>query len=602
MDQMSSRPETAHQCRLPCLLLFALGLAVPASLLTKASFSPLDIKLTLTHEAAAGTVTLAVREPLYVEYGSTVRAPDGARPHTTVSWNGVRLADMPVHRLFVADHGRVLVPVDVIRSGDNKLSVTVTGPPGTTFEFQARVHNYYGIAPDFPRVYVVADEAVRHARAELSPAGRAVRWIVFYGISFVIVWIVATTVRRPRPRARWLVLMAAPAALPWAVAIAGFASPLHIWLSPEAVLVAVVGGLSIAALAVWLADHRRPVLRVAAVIIVNLAVLEVGLRAVNAVLPIFLFYTESYNRYRGQPGAPFYDTHFNASGFNDVAHERSRPPGVVRRIVAIGDSFVVGVVPYRANYLTLVERDLSVEAPTEIIKLGIAATGPADYLAMLMNEGLAFGPDLVMAHVFVGNDLEEPGRRLHEYSYTLTLARALWRLRGGGPATVAATAGGPASYDDNQPTFARDRFLEIEVDRSWIYADAPRVNSAVAHAVDRLREMRDASRRAGAAFCVVIIPDEAQVQRDLQREVRRAAGDGTQLDFESPNRALTGALTAEGIAVLDLLPAFERSGSNTVLYKPLDTHWNLAGNRIAADTITAYLRATFPNLGGGGRR
>jgi hypothetical protein len=150
---MPSHQHSTHACQLRCLLTFALVLAVPAFLLTKIWFSPLDVKLMLTQAAGTSTVALDGPASLYIEYGLTVRAPEGIAPRATVSWNGIKVADVPAQRLFVADRGRLLVPVDATRQGDNELRVTVDGPPETTFEFQARVHNYYGIAPDFPRAY-----------------------------------------------------------------------------------------------------------------------------------------------------------------------------------------------------------------------------------------------------------------------------------------------------------------------------------------------------------------------------------------------------------------------------------------------------------------
>jgi hypothetical protein len=571
--------------------MFALALTVPALLLTKIWFSPLDARLTLTHAASAGTVALDAAASLYIEYGLTVRAAAGAAPKATVFWNGVTVAGLPAQRLFVADRGRVLVPVDATRPGDNELRVTVDGPPATTFEFQARIHNYYGIAPDFPRAYVVSDDAVRHAQSQLSPAHRVLRFIAFY-VTNLAAFVIVAGATRSLTRARSRAMMVAPVAALWVVAIASAALPVHVWLAPETLLVVVVASIGIVSLALWLFDHRRPALRFAAIAIVNLAILEVGLRVVNMVRPSFLFYDDGYNRYRGQPGAPFYDTRFNAAGFNDVDHQHIRPTEVVRRIVAIGDSFVVGVVPYASNYLTLVERELSAEARTEVIKLGIAGTGPAEYLAMLVNEGLAYRPDMVLANVFIGNDLEESGRRLYEYSYTATLARSLWRL-GSGRSAIGATSGGADRYDDTKPTFSRERFLEIEVDRSWIYTDAARVDAAVTSVVDRLRTMQEAARRSGATFAVIIIPDEAQVRQDLQAEVRRAAGAGTSPQFDRPNRVLVRALEAAGISALDLLPVFQRDGQTTTLYKPSDTHWNLAGNRLAAETIAPYVRVTL---------
>ena len=46
----------------------------------------------------------------------------------------------------------------------------------------------------------------------------------------------------------------------------------------------------------------------------------------------------------------------------------------------------------------------------------------------------------------------------------------------------------------------------------------------------------------------------------------------------------------EAIPFLDLLPAFVEAGQRTRLYKPRDTHWNLAGNRLAAEVIAPIMR------------
>jgi hypothetical protein len=99
------------------------------------------------------------------------------------------------------------------------------------------------------------------------------------------------------------------------------------------------------------------------------------------------------------------------------------------------------------------------------------------------------------------------------------------------------------------------------------------------------------SRRAGADFVVVIIPDEAQVEPPLFADIARARGwRPGQFDARLPNRLLSDRLTATGISFLDLLPAFEEEGQRTHLYKPMDTHWNIAGNQLAAVRIAAFLR------------
>src|SRR6188472_87810 len=98
--------------------------------------------------------------------------------------------------------------------------------------------------------------------------------------------------------------------------------------------------------------------------------------------------------------------------------------------------------------------------------------------------------------------------------------------------------------------------------------------------------MKEISRRAGAGFAVILIPDEVQVDPALQEEVTHASGRSREaLNFERPNRLLRAALAEKDVATLDLLPTFMQEGRTTRLYKPQDTHWNIAGNRLAATAM-----------------
>ena len=118
----------------------------------------------------------------------------------------------------------------------------------------------------------------------------------------------------------------------------------------------------------------------------------------------------------------------------------ARPPSVTRRIVALGDSFAMGSVPYPANYLTLLESTLASDGSVEVVNMGVSGTDPVDYLSMLVQEGLAFGPDLVLVNFFVGNDFESRERQPYEYSFVATFVHALWQLSGArGPASPSLT-------------------------------------------------------------------------------------------------------------------------------------------------------------------
>jgi len=77
-----------------------------------------------------------------------------------------------------------------------------------------------------------------------------------------------------------------------------------------------------------------------------------------------------------------------------------------------------------------------------------------------------------------------------------------------------------------------------------------------------------------------------QVDPELRGEMARFFDDGEAgFDFVAPNRRLAEDLRSQGIRYLDLLGPFREAGRRARLYKPRDTHWNIAGNRLAADLI-----------------
>lgn len=567
----------------------ALLLAFPAFLLVNETFHPIDEHVALPDPALAHVFQFELDrpEPLYVEYGVTLRAENaGARPVAVLAVNDTIVARVTGARLFVSEGGRTLAPMAATRAGNNRLRVSVEGAAEATVSMNGRIQNYYGIAPDFPRMVVVADAAVTAAWVQQSWGRLGARLLGCLLAAGLITTVAARGARGPW---RWA-LMTSPSWMLWVILAGSLLTPLHVWLSVEAAFVAAGLGWGLALAGRAVARRRGLVGRVALVVLLNACALELALRVFNAVHPSFVFYATGYERYRGRPGAPFYGTRLNAGGFNDIDHPRDRLPGTARRIVAIGDSFVLGVVPYRDNFLTRLEGALAPAGHVEVINIGIPATEPADYLAMLVHEGLAYRPDTVLVHVFIGNDFEAPGARWYDHSFTVTFLRALWRLRSGTPPAPAAS-GGLATYQDDQPSLSRDRFLEIEVDRSWVYdAGEAALAPAVARVAGALETMRDVARRAGADLAVVLIPDEVQVDAALADQVTRASNRAPAgLDFDRPNRLLTVALEAEGIPVLDLLPVFRAAASRERLYKPQDTHWNIAGNRLAASAIAAFL-------------
>ena len=61
------------------------------------------------------------------------------------------------------------------------------------------------------------------------------------------------------------------------------------------------------------------------------------------------------------------------------------------------------------------------------------------------------------------------------------------------------------------------------------------------------------------------------------------------LDLSYPDNLIVNFCRTHNIHCLDLLRPFQEQGKTRQLYSLRDTHWNAAGNRLAADLIFAYL-------------
>jgi hypothetical protein len=309
---------------------------------------------------------------------------------------------------------------------------------------------------------------------------------------------------------------------------------------------------------------------------------EVALRIYHHFVPVFIFPGERTRRFRGQPFGLDYDFRLNSQGFKDVETSVEKAAGTVR-ILALGDSSAFGVVPYEHNYLTLLEQDLRrASPPAEVVNMGIPATGPREYVQVLVDEGLPLHGDMVLVSFFVGNDFidVQPSRPVR--SYVLALLR--YALL---PRPAGRLVNGEGRYDDDAPNYGPEQYLAIEKERARIFRERDGVLDAsfpdVQQHLARMKQICDAR---GLELLVVLIPDEVQVDPALQAQVVGAfAGHSSDFDFERPNRRMREDLERRGVRYLDLLAPFTAATRDRRLYRPRDSHWNIAGNRLAADLI-----------------
>jgi len=340
------------------------------------------------------------------------------------------------------------------------------------------------------------------------------------------------------------------------------------------------------------------------ILFVTMALAEAAFRVYNAFFPSFIFATGSYDRFRGEPHAEIFGFPLNSQGFNDAEFSASKPAGRYR-IVALGDSFAFGATPYPHNFLTLLEDGLRRSGrDMEVYNLGIARTDLAQYLEVLENEGLRLNPDMVLVNLFVGNDLTDyhppEARFLHSYllDFLKYVAVVLPGVRESAPETAA--------YCDACPTLSDRNYLNWERGRSIVFLKRyDRLEKVIADAAGILKRIRDLCSTRGIPMAVALLPGELQVDPALLPrllEDYRDIGDmfglervgEADFDMEQPNRRLREELRRLNIPHHDLLAEFREAAKTEPLYKPNDTHWNIAGNRLAAQSIQKFVEGLTP--------
>jgi len=332
-------------------------------------------------------------------------------------------------------------------------------------------------------------------------------------------------------------------------------------------------------------------LNIVVISLITFLLAEIVLRLCHRIYPSYIFYDNSYNRFRGRPLADDYDFRLNSRGFKDVERKQEKDPGVYR-ILGLGDSFAFGVVPHKFNFMTLLEKQLNQCNKVEVINMGIPWLDPEDFLSVMVHEGLEFNPDLVMVCFFIGRDFLPNERSLYTYSHAASFLKFLYDLHRGYEGQIYH---GKSIYEDDKPTLTDEVFMHCEKGRSRIFVkNYEKFKSLFGGAVSPLRRMKDICQARGIDLMVVMIPDEMQVNAQLQTEVVTATNrSADQFDFDLPNRMLSHELENMKVKQLDLLEPFKQASMRERLYKLRDTHWNIPGNKLAAELIGNYIGNTI---------
>jgi hypothetical protein len=388
-------------------------------------------------------------------------------------------------------------------------------------------------------------------------------------------------------------------------------------------------------------------------LVVGAGLVEVGLRALATVHPpvrylVTLGHSADRPRFGSleaylaaqtpiiAPHRDFLNYWSNSMGFNDVEFTVPKPPSRFR-IMALGDSFTYGLVPYPDAVMTRLEEGLRAACPgrsLDLLNLGIGGLGVWDYKTLVELASPRLDPDLVLVNFYLGNDGPPPPRasrrswrfrawlrRLYLVRYVgslITVARGVEQNRAADsvstPIDAAGASGGamvnpasPLPPDDARltgPTFTDEAFLRIMWDELRQFARPPPPADLAAvwrptlTILDVLRhEVEGQGRRLAIALYPSVLQVYPEGRKELVERLRRhpARPDPlpAEIDPQIPNRILLDYCGAARISCFDLTPDLiaASTASSEPLYKTRDTHWTIRGNRVAAEAQARWLRA-----------
>jgi len=330
-----------------------------------------------------------------------------------------------------------------------------------------------------------------------------------------------------------------------------------------------------------------------------------------------------------------------AHGFRADGDVARAPAARTWRLLSLGDSFTAGYrVGQQEHFSRQLEREWnSVPGVPRLEALVAAIEQPATALDYLARFGLAFGPDLVLLGVTLGNDLDQ--------SYVALAPAGDYLLRPGedppivlnpdrdSPAEVArlkelalpAECSDPASARAPRTGAGRSRSRLVELVRTLAVARRGNSGEAVAPhfgdfahprlfdgnglgfclrqapaeielAWERLAGVLAATRdlvdREGSRLALVVFPQRYQVRRaDWEATVAAYGLVPSCFDLQLPQHRLAALGKRLGVPVLDPTAALEAAATSSgqALYLPRgDMHWSAAGHRAVARALAPHLR------------
>jgi hypothetical protein len=274
----------------------------------------------------------------------------------------------------------------------------------------------------------------------------------------------------------------------------------------------------------------------------------------------------------------------------------------VQRVLGLSDSY--GQAGREGNFYYLLSGLLTGQGiTTETVNLSISGAHPTDEQRLLQQFGPRFQPDIVLNGIFVGNDFFFSNARTVEVAGIPLLQFSVPSAFRPQHLLLFQWVRGECKLLKENFLLWHERWMGLpsgetsEKEFLWIESKylltckkgAPN-GIGWMQTMNAIHQIQEESVQMGARYVMVILPDQCQVDTRLCGEVMETYGlNPNDFDLELPQRYLKEDCALRGIPCLDLLPAFREQGAKGGLYRFRDTHWNEAGNRLAAKCILDFL-------------
>jgi hypothetical protein len=327
------------------------------------------------------------------------------------------------------------------------------------------------------------------------------------------------------------------------------------------------------------------------------------------------------------------------TGGHDAWGFRNKTVPPSAQVVAIGDSLTYGVsAPAKESWPAALQQISKVS----VYNLSLGGYGPVQYYHLLKNRALTLSPEVVIVGLYFGNDLFN--------AYRMAYSNQNWRQLKSGDFPVIEEASEPTEEEptttDKGPVGyslrhwlgthsvlynvvihsaigelarvmeAKSSAIDTPMERSILYnkngiltgftpdrrlkaleLKDPRVKEGLRITLDLFSRMNVYALAQKVHFLVVLIPTKESVHaKYLENDptLKNAGAVRSLLVNErSVNSAVKTFFEERKIAYVDPLPELQQQAGLVPLYPGnYDGHPNKNGNRIIAETVARYLRAS----------